>query len=283
MIKIAIQKNGRLSDLSLALLKSCGINTPNGDRKLKSKADNFPLEILYLRDDDIPEYVEKGVADIGIIGENEVWEKAKDIDVIKELGFAKCRMALAVAKDEEYKDLQWFNNKTIATSYPVILENFLSKNNIKAGIEVISGSVEIAPSIGLADGIFDIVSTGSTLVMNGLKEVQTVCKSQAVLVSNKTISEENRTLLSKLLFRIEAVQKAASSKYILLNAPQEKVEAISKLLPSMKSPTILPLVQEGWCSLHSVISESDFWEVIEQLKELGAEGILVIPIEKMIA
>ena len=283
MIKIAIQKNGRLSDLSLALLKSCGINTPNGDRKLKSKADNFPLEILYLRDDDIPEYVEKGVADIGIIGENEVWEKAKDIDVIKELGFAKCRMALAVAKDEDYKDLQWFNNKTIATSYPVILKNFLSENNINAGIEVISGSVEIAPSIGLADGIFDIVSTGSTLVMNGLKEVQTVCKSQAVLVSNKNISEENRTLLSKLLFRIEAVQKAASSKYILLNAPQEKVEAISKLLPSMKSPTILPLVQEGWCSLHSVISESDFWEVIEQLKELGAEGILVIPIEKMIA
>ena len=283
MIKIAIQKNGRLSDLSLALLKSCGINTPNGDRKLKSKADNFPLEILYLRDDDIPEYVEKGVADIGIIGENEVWEKAKDIEVIKELGFAKCRMALAVAKDEDYKDLQWFNNKTIATSYPVILKNFLSENNINAGIEVISGSVEIAPSIGLADGIFDIVSTGSTLVMNGLKEVQTVCKSQAVLVSNKNISEENRTLLSKLLFRIEAVQKAASSKYILLNAPQEKVEAISKLLPSMKSPTILPLVQEGWCSLHSVISESDFWEVIEQLKELGAEGILVIPIEKMIA
>lgn len=283
MIKIAIQKNGRLSDLSLALLKSCGINTPNGDRKLKSKADNFPLEILYLRDDDIPEYVEKGVADIGIIGENEVWEKAKDIAVVKELGFAKCRMSLAVAKDEDYKDLQWFNNKTIATSYPVILENFLIENNIKAGIEVISGSVEIAPSIGLADGIFDIVSTGSTLVMNGLKEVQTVCKSQAVLVSNKNISEENRTLLAKLLFRIEAVQKAASSKYILLNAPQDKVEAISKLLPSMKSPTILPLVQEGWCSLHSVISESDFWEVIEQLKELGAEGILVIPIEKMIA
>ena len=282
MIKIAIQKNGRLSDLSLALLKNCGINTPNGDRKLKSKADNFPLEILYLRDDDIPEYVEKGVADIGIIGENEVWEKAKDIEVVKQLGFAKCKMALAVSKEEEYENLQWFDNKTIATSYPRILNKFLVENGISSNIEVISGSVEIAPGIGLAQGIFDIVSTGSTLIMNGLKEVQTVCKSEAVLVANKNLSEENKTLLKKLLFRIEAVQKANKSKYILLNAPKDKVEAISKLLPSMKSPTILPLLQEGWCSLHSVINEEDFWEVIEQLKNLGAEGILVIPIEKMI-
>ena len=282
MIKIAIQKNGRLSDLSLALLKNCGINTPNGDRKLKSKADNFPLEILYLRDDDIPEYVEKGVADIGIIGENEVWEKAKDINVVKQLGFAKCKMALAVSKEEEYENLQWFNNKTIATSYPRILNKFLVENGISSNIEVISGSVEIAPGIGLAQGIFDIVSTGSTLIMNGLKEVETVCKSEAVLVANKNLSEENKTLLQKLLFRIEAVQKANKSKYILLNAPKDKVEAISKLLPSMKSPTILPLLQEGWCSLHSVINEEDFWEVIEQLKNLGAEGILVIPIEKMI-
>lgn len=282
MIKIAIQKNGRLSDLSLALLKNCGINTPNGDRKLKSKADNFPLEILYLRDDDIPEYVEKGVADIGIIGENEVWEKAKDIEVVKQLGFAKCKMALAVSKEEEYENLQWFNNKTIATSYPRILNKFLVENGISSNIEVISGSVEIAPGIGLAQGIFDIVSTGSTLIMNGLKEVETVCKSEAVLVANKNLSEENKTLLQKLLFRIEAVQKANKSKYILLNAPKDKVEAISKLLPSMKSPTILPLLQEGWCSLHSVINEEDFWEVIEQLKNLGAEGILVIPIEKMI-
>ena len=282
MIKIAIQKNGRLSDLSLALLKNCGINTPNGDRKLKSKADNFPLEILYLRDDDIPEYVEKGVADIGIIGENEVWEKAKDIEVVKQLGFAKCKMALAVSKEEEYENLQWFNNKTIATSYPKILNKFLVENGISSNIEVISGSVEIAPGIGLAQGIFDIVSTGSTLIMNGLKEVETVCKSEAVLVANKNLSEENKTLLKKLLFRIEAVQKANKSKYILLNAPKDKVEAISKLLPSMKSPTILPLLQEGWCSLHSVINEEDFWEVIEQLKNLGAEGILVIPIEKMI-
>jgi ATP phosphoribosyltransferase len=283
MIKIAIQKNGRLSDLSLALLKNCGISTPNGDRKLKSRADNFPLEILFLRDDDIPEYVEKGVADIGIIGENEVWEKAKDIDVIKQLGFAKCKMALAVSKEEEYIDLNWFNNKTIATSYPGILNKFLAENNITANIEVISGSVEIAPGIGLAQGIFDIVSTGSTLIMNGLKEVETVCKSEAVLVANKNLSEENKTLLQRLLFRVEAVQKASKSKYILLNAPKEQVEAISKLLPSMKSPTILPLLQEGWCSLHSVINEEDFWEVIEQLKNLGAEGILVIPIEKMIA
>ena len=282
MIKIAIQKNGRLSDLSLALLKNCGINTPNGDRKLKSKADNFPLEILYLRDDDIPEYVEKGVADIGIIGENEVWEKAKDIEVVKQLGFAKCKMALAVSKEEEYENLQWFNNKTLATSYPRILNKFLVENGISSNIEVISGSVEIAPGIGLAQGIFDIVSTGSTLIMNGLKEVETVCKSEAVLVANKNLSEENKTLLQKLLFRIEAVQKANKSKYILLNAPKDKVEAISKLLPSMKSPTILPLLQEGWCSLHSVINEEDFWEVIEQLKNLGAEGILVIPIEKMI-
>ena len=282
MIKIAIQKNGRLSDLSLALLKNCGINTPNGDRKLKSKADNFPLEILYLRDDDIPEYVEKGVADIGIIGENEVWEKAKDIEVVKQLGFAKCKMALAVSKEEEYENLQWFNNKTIATSYPRILNKFLVENGISSNIEVISGSVEIAPGIGLAQGIFDIVSTGSTLIMNGLKEVETVCKSEAVLVANKNLSEENKTLLQKLLFRIEAVQKASKSKYILLNAPKDKAEAISKLLPSMKSPTILPLLQEGWCSLHSVINEEDFWEVIEQLKNLGAEGILVIPIEKMI-
>ncbi len=282
MIKIAIQKNGRLSDLSLALLKNCGIKTQNGDRKLKSIAENFPLEILYLRDDDIPEYVEKGVADLGIIGENEVWEKAKDIEVIKQLGFAKCRMALAIAKDEKYTGVQWFQNKTIATSYPTILSQYLTKNKITAHIEVINGSVEIAPGIGLAEGIFDIVSTGSTLLMNGLMEVESVCKSQAVMVKNKNLNSDKSSELQRLLFRIDAVQKAAQSKYILLNAPNDKVAAISELLPGMKSPTVLPLIEEGWSSLHSVINEEDFWDVIEQLKILGAEGILVIPIEKMI-
>ena len=282
LLKIAVQKKGRLSDQSISLLKECGIKISNSDRKLRALSSNFPIEILYLRDDDIPQYVEQGVADLGIVGENEIWEKDKDLIIIKQLGFARCKMALAVAKEEKYDGLGWFNGKRIATSYPVILQKFLTENKIEAVIEEISGSVEIAPGIGLAEAIFDIVSTGSTLIMNGLKEVATVCESQASLIASTTLSAEKKKLLDRLVFRMESVKSAKENKYILLNAPLDKVEDIAKILPGMQSPTILPLQQKGWCSLHSVIKEDDFWDVIEQLKMLGAEGILVVPIEKMI-
>ena len=281
-LRIAIQKSGRLSEKSLELLKSCGIKLSNGERKLKTESDNFPIEVLFLRDDDIPQYVEQGVADIGILGENEVWEKDKDVLTIENLGFAGCKLSLAIPKDENYTGVSYFQNKKVATSYPKILQRFFTENNITAEIEEIGGSVEIAPGIGLADGIFDIVSTGSTLLMNGLKEVEIVKHSKAVLISNKDLPADKKQILDKLLFRIKAVQTSAENKYILLNAPNENIPQISAILPGMKSPTILPLAEEGWSSIHSVIKEDDFWEVIDQLKDAGAQGILVIPIEKMI-
>lgn len=281
-LKIAIQKSGRLSEKSLQLLEECGIKISNGERKLKAVAQNFPVEILFLRDDDIPQYVEQGVADIGILGENEVWEKGKDVKVIQQLGFAGCRMSLAIPKDESYTDLTYFEGKRIATSYPKILLDFFNRNNIQVYIEEISGSVEIATSIGLADAVFDIVSTGSTLLMNGLKEVETVVKSEAVLIANPNVTETTQAILNKLLFRIQSVREGKQNKYILLNAPNSAIESICAILPGMKSPTVLPLVSEGWSSLHSVIQEDDYWNRIEQLKTLGAEGILIIPIEKMI-
>jgi ATP phosphoribosyltransferase len=281
-IKLAIQKSGRLSEKSLELLKNCGINLPNGDRKLKTTATNFPIEVLFLRDDDIPQYVEQGVADIGILGENEVWEKAKQIIEIENLGFAACKLSLAIPKDENYTGINYFNNKKIATSYPKILSNYFAEKNITVEIEEIGGSVEIAPSIGLADGIFDIVSSGSTLLMNGLKEVEIVKTSKAVLVANKNLNDDKNNLLQKLLFRIKAVRASQENKYILLNAPNESLPEIFKLLPGIKSPTVLPLAEAGWSSIHSVVKEDQFWTIIDQLKDLGAEGILVIPIEKMI-
>ena len=281
-LKIAVQKNGRLSEKSLELLKNCGIKLPNGGRVLKASASNFPIEVLFLRDDDIPQYVEQGIADLGILGQNEVWEKQKDVTELKTLGFAACRLSLAIPKEETYEGIKSFGAKRIATSYPNILANYFEEQKVNVIIEEIGGSVEIAPGIGLADGIMDIVSTGSTLVMNGLKEVETVAKSEAVLISNTRLSAEKKGILDQLLFRINAVQQSRENKYILLNAPNTQLEKITQILPGMKSPTVLPLAKEGWSSLHSVIQEDDFWNVIDQLKSAGAEGILVVPIEKMI-
>ncbi|MBO6200881.1 MAG: ATP phosphoribosyltransferase [Chryseobacterium sp.] len=281
-LKLALQKSGRLSEKSLKLLEECGIKISNGTRKLKAVSSNFPLEILFLRDDDIPQYVEQGVADIGILGLNEVLEQKKQIETIQKLGFAQCRLSLAIPKEENYSGIQYFEGKKIATSYPEILSNYFQEKNINAQIEKIGGSVEIAPGIGLSDAIFDIISTGSTLLTNGLKEVETVVESEAVLVSNNDLSDDKKDILKKLLFRINAVKAASESKYILLNAPNENVEKIINILPGMKSPTILPLAESGWSSIHSVIKEDQFWEVIEKLKNEGAQGILVLEIEKMI-
>ena len=281
-LKIAIQKSGRLSEKSLDILKECGIKVSNSDRKLKTEAKNFPMEILFLRDDDIPQYVEQGVADIGILGENEVLERNKDVAIVERLGFGNCRMSLAIPKDDVYKNVSYFQGKKVATSYPKILRKFFLEKNINASIEEIGGSVEIATSIGLADGIFDIVSTGSTLLMNGLKEIETVLRSEAVLISNKNLSESKSAVLDKLLFRIKAFKNGARSKYIVLNAPNESLPEINKLIPGMRSPTVLPLSNSGWSSVHSVIEEDDFWNVIDALKSLGCEGILVMPIETMI-
>lgn len=281
-IKIAIQKSGRLSEKSLSLLLDCGIKISNGSRKLKTEARNFPMEILFLRDDDIPQYVEKGVADIGILGENEVWEKDKDVEVIEKLGYGNCRLSLAIPKDENYTGIEYFNNKRVATSYPKILNKYFIERGMNVEIEQLGGSVEITTGIGLADGIFDIVSTGSTLLMNGLKEVEAILKSEAVLISNKNLSSAKLEILDKLLFRIRSQMNGQGKKYVLLNAPNEKISQIVNLLPGMRSPSILPLVDEGWSSIHSVIGDDDFWDVIDELKQLGAEGILVIPIEKMI-
>lgn len=282
IIRIAVQKSGRLSDDSLSLIKECGIKFYNGTGKLKSTATNFPMELLYLRDDDIPGYVADGVADLGIVGENEVAEKAKTVDVLKKLGFSKCRLSLAIPKGENYTGVAYFNEKNIATSYPKILGDYLRDNNINAEIHEISGSVEIAPSIGLAEGICDIVSSGSTLMMNGLKEVEKIFTSEAILISHQSLSEAKMAIVKKLLFRIKAVQAGKSNKYVLLNAPNDSLEKIVSLIPGMKSPTILPLAQEGWSSVHSVLSEDQFWENIEELRQAGAEGILVVPIEKMV-
>ena len=281
-LKIAIQKNGRLSENSKNLLEECGIKFSNGTSVLKTTARNFPVELLFLRDDDIPQYVEQQVADIGILGENMVFEKNKDVIVIEQLGFAQCRLCLAIPKEEKYEGLEYFMNKKIATRYPHILTGFLKKNKIRAEIEEISGSVEIAPGIGLANAVCDIVSSGSTLLTNGLHEVETILKSQAVIIGNKNLSEDKQTILNSLLFRIRAVKNAKENKYILLNTPQSAIAKICSILPGMKSPTIVPLVEKGWFSLHSVVKEDEFWERIDQLKAAGAEGILVIPIEKMI-
>jgi len=283
MITLAIQKSGRLSEKTVKLLHECGIAFENGgSSKLRSRASNFPMQILYLRDDDIPECVADGIADIGIVGENIYREKNRPLKIVERLGFARCRLSIAVPKSMEYRNAGDLNGLNIATSYPNILKTFLDEKKINANVHEISGSVEIAPGIGLADAIFDIVSTGSTLLSNGLREVETVIRSEAVLVVGEKLAAEKQELLNKLLFRIRAVQTAGNRKYILLNAPNDRIKDICKLLPGMKSPTIMPLSTEGWSSVHSVIEEDEFWEKIEALKAAGAQGILVIPIEKMI-
>lgn len=283
MLRIAIQKSGRLQEDSLTLLKESGLSFSNGKDQLKTQVRNFPVEILFLRDDDIPQYIEDHVADVGIVGEN-VWiEKQKKNELVKRLDFARCRLSIAVPRSENYTGIPYLQGKNIATSYPVIVQQFLDKHKITAGIHEISGSVEIAPGIGLADAICDIVSTGSTLMSNGLKEVETVMQSEAVLITSPKLAAPKKEILKKLLFRFDAVQSAKNSKYILLNCPNEAIQKITDVIPGMKSPTIMPLSRSGWSSLHSVVNENDFWEKIDQLKSFGAEGILVIPIEKMIA
>jgi ATP phosphoribosyltransferase len=281
ILRIAIQKSGRLQEGSLQLLKESGLFF-NGKDQLKTCVRNFPVELLFLRDDDIPQYVEDNVADVGVVGENVVREKQKLNEIVRRLDFAKCRLSFAIPRSENYESLSYFNGKNIATSYPNIVQSFLKENKLSAGIHEINGSVEIAPSIGLADVICDLVSTGSTLLSNGLKEVEVVMHSEAVMIMNPHLEEKKKDILEKLLFRIEAVQKAKNNKYILLNCPNPTIEKITSIIPGMKSPTVIPLSKEGWSSLHSVVNENDFWERIDQLKSLGAEGILVIPIEKMI-
>ena len=279
---LAIQKSGRLSEKSLQLLNEAGINIPNGSGKLRSVAQDFPLEIIYLRDDDIPEYVADKVVDAGIVGENEVSEKGFALNIIEKLGFARCRLSIAVPKTTDYFGINFLEGKKIATSYPNILKKFLDEKGLSAEVHEISGSVEIAPGIGLSDAVMDIVSTGSTLLSNGLIEVEVVMRSEAVLVADKDLPDEKSEILEDLQFRIRAVQRSRNNKYILLNAPDDKLPDIIELLPGMKSPTIMPLAEKGWSSVHSVLSENEFWDVIDRLKELGAQGILVIPIEKMI-
>lgn len=281
-LRIAIQKSGRLQEDSLKLLKESGLHFNNGKDQLKTQADNFPVELLFLRDDDIPQYIEDHVADAGIVGENIFEEKQKKNELIKRLDFAKCRLSIAVPRSETYTSATWLQGKNIATSYPFIVQQFLTKSKIEAGIHEISGSVEIAPGIGLADAICDIVSSGSTLLSNGLKEVEVVMKSEAVLIANPDLKSAKKNILDDLIFRIQAVQSAKNNKYILMNCPNEAIERITQVIPGMKSPTIMPLGRPGWSSLHSVVDENDFWKKINQLKSLGAEGILVIPIEKMI-
>ncbi|CAN5126750.1 ATP phosphoribosyltransferase [soil metagenome] len=281
-LKIALQKSGRLSEESLRLLKNCGINFSNGLGKLRSEANNFPLEIFFLRDEDIPQYIEDGVADVGIVGENVLREENREVQIVEKLGFGKCRLSLAVPKSVNYQSVKDFEGKRIATSYPKILNDFLSQNDVKSEIHTISGSVEIAPGIGLADAVCDLVSSGSTLFTNGLREVETVLKSEAVLVSRPDLNADLQKILDKLLFRIKAVNAAKQNKYILLNAPNEKLTEIIELLPGMKSPSVLPLAETGWSSVHSVINENDFWGIVENLKNKGAEGILVLSIDQMI-
>ncbi|MEI6752574.1 MAG: ATP phosphoribosyltransferase [Paludibacter sp.] len=282
MLRIAVQAKGRLFEETMLLLSETGIKLESGKRLLLLPAKNFPLEVLFLRDDDIPQSVADGAADIGIVGENEYAEKKKNAVITKRLGFSKCRLSLAIPKEVDYKDISWFNGKIIATSYPEILNDFMKEKNVTADIHIITGSVEIAPSIGLADAIFDIVSSGSTLVTNHLKEVEVLMKSEALLISNPNLSVEKKAILDELLFRIESVQHAEDKKYVLMNVPTENIDKIIEVLPGMKSPTIMPLAKVGWNSLHAVIDEKRFWDIIGKLKSLGAEGILVIPIEKMI-
>lgn len=282
MLRIAVQSKGRLYDETMLLLEEAGIKLNKGKRVLLLSAKGFPVEVLFLRDDDIPQSVANGVADVGIVGENEYVEKGGGAELIKRLGFSKCRLSLAIPKDEEYNGVEWFDGKTIATSYPGILADYLKEKNVKAELHVISGSVEIAPGIGLANAIFDIVSSGSTLVSNRLKEVEVVMKSEALLIANKKLTEEKKEVLNELLFRFAAIQEAEGKKYVLLNAPRENLNEIIQVLPGMKSPTVTPLADSEWVSIQSVIAEKHFWEIIGKLKSLGAEGILVLPIEKMI-
>ena len=282
MLRIAVQAKGRLFEETMALLEESDIKLSTTKRTLLVQSSNFPVEVLFLRDDDIPQSVATGVADLGIVGENEFVERQEDAEIIKRLGFSKCRLSLAMPKDIEYPGLSWFNGKKIATSYPGILDAFMKSNGVKAEVHVITGSVEVAPGIGLADAIFDIVSSGSTLVSNRLKEVEVVMRSEALLIGNKNMSKEKKEILDELLFRMDAVKTAEDKKYVLMNAPKDKLEDIIAVLPGMKSPTVMPLAQDGWCSVHTVLDEKRFWEIIGKLKALGAEGILVLSIEKMI-
>jgi ATP phosphoribosyltransferase len=282
ILRIAVQKSGRLYEDSVQLLKECGIDLRNVKDRLKTVSENFPLEVFFLRDDDIPEYVEDGVADIGIVGQNVLVEKGRSVNTVEALGFGKCRLSVAVPKAMEYIGIQSLQGKRIATSYPNLVKKFLNENNLSASIHEISGSVEIAPGIGLSDVVADLVSSGGTLFMNGLKEVEVILESQAVLVSNKNISQEKQDILEKLLFRIRSVKKAKRSKYVLMNVPNDNLEKVIALLPGMRSPTVLPLAESGWSSVHSVLSEDEFWDRIEKLRAAGAEGILVVPIEKLI-
>ncbi len=282
MLRIAVQSKGRLYEDTMSLLQEAGIKVGSSKRTLLVQASNFPIEVLYLRDDDIPHTVATGVADLGIVGENEMMERAEDADIIKRLGFSKCRLSLAIPKSVEYNGVEWFEGKTIATSYPGILGKFMAERNVNMKMHVITGSVEIAPGIGLADAICDLVSSGSTLVSNNLKEVEVVMKSEALLIANKQLSADKREILNELLFRIDAVKAAEDKKYVLMNAPTDRLQEIINVLPGIKSPTVMPLATEGWNSIHTVLEEKRFWEIIGQLKALGAEGILVLPIEKMI-
>lgn len=282
MLRIAVQSKGRLYEDTMALLAEAGIKVTTSKRTLLVQSSNFPVEVLYLRDDDIPQSVASGVADLGIVGENEYAERGEDAAIVRRLGFSKCRLSLAIPKSIDYTGLSWFEGKKIATSYPNILRDYMERNGVRADIHVITGSVEISPGIGLADGIFDIVSSGSTLVSNNLREVEVVMKSEALLIGNKQMSDEKKAVLDELLFRIEAVKNAEDKKYVLMNVPSDKVDEVVAVLPGAKSPTVMPLAQEGWNSVHTVIDEKSFWEIISKLKELGAQGILVIPIEKMI-
>ena len=282
MLRIAVQAKGRLHEETMTMLEESSIKLDLGKRKLLVASKSFPVEVLFLRDDDIPQAVATGIADVGIVGENEFAERGEDAAIIKRLDFSKCRLSLAIPKDVNYPGVEWFNGKRIATSYPNILRQFLDKNNVKADIHVITGSVEIAPSIDLADCIFDIVSSGGTLVTNNLKEVEVAMYSEALMIGNKNLSEEKQAILNELLFRFDSFKNAEGKKYIILNIPNDKINEVCALLPGMKSPTVTPLVQEGWSSLQSVIEEKTFWDIINQLKNIGAEGILVVPIEKMI-
>ncbi len=282
MLRIAVQSKGRLFEETMALLQEADIKIPSSKRILLVQSSNFPVEVLFLRDDDIPQSVANGIADLGIVGENEFVERDEDAEIVKRLGFSKCRLSLAIPKDVDYPGLSWFEGRKIATSYPGILERFMEKHGIHTDIHVITGSVEIAPGISLADAIFDIVSSGSTLVSNRLKEVEVVMQSEALLIGNKNLSEEKKAVLDELLFRIDAVKAAEDKKYVLMNVPTDKLGEIIEVLPGMKSPTVMPLAQEGWSSVHTVLDQKCFWEIIGKLKALGAEGILVLPIEKMI-
>ena len=282
MLRIAVQSKGRLFDDTMNLLSEADIKVSASKRTLLVQSTNFPIEVLYLRDDDIPQSVASGVADIGIVGENEFVERGENAQIIDRLGFSKCRLSLAIPKKIDYTGLKWFDGKKIATSYPNILRNFMKKNGVNADIHVITGSVEISPGIGLADGIFDIVSSGSTLISNNLAEVEVVMKSEALLIGNWNMDEQKHQILNEMLFRFEAVRSAQDKKYVMMNAPKDKIDAITEVLPGIKSPTIIPLADENWCSIHTVLDEKRFWEIIGKLKELGAQGILVTPIEKMI-